>query len=361
MAPTLIYRPKPNHAPGPVMAPGPAWIPDFQARADLEDTFNIIIGLKSLSDIYDIRAGLALTDTYTILIGSSLVDVYDIERAVFKNLVDIYRIAVGPVSIEESYDIQAAKTLEDIYTILFGKSLVDLYNILIGTKSLIDQYNINLGKSLVDIFDIQILMGVGLVDVYNILVGPKSLEDHYIIFIGATLVDQYNIEAPEWGYWVIDTYDFAGHLRREPKSGFSGYDPQTTEWAVTGQRSLEMYDSGRKPLKWSGRLQFIDETTDEEFRQACVALDRDFQVYLGTSGRQYFGRTIKIIPAWIIHDLDLHAMYDVAIEMEEPFAWSGIGLGSTWNPGAATVPAESSLFHNIGEIDAEMGILFHEI
>jgi len=91
------------------MAPGPAWIPDFQARADLEDTFNIIIGLKSLSDIYDIRAGLALTDTYTILIGSSLVDVYDIERAVFKNLVDIYRIAVGPVSIEESYDIQVAK------------------------------------------------------------------------------------------------------------------------------------------------------------------------------------------------------------------------------------------------------------
>lgn len=354
MAPTLIYRPKPNHAPGPVMAPGPEWIADFQARADLVDTWNILLGSKTLLDAYDIQAGRALVDAYTIRAGAILIDVFDIERAVYKSLVDNYRIAAGPVALEDSYDIQAGAALEDVYKILIRPSLIDLYNIAIGAKSLIDQYRINIGQSLVDNYDIQITMDAGLVDRYDIQVGTKSLIDHYIIFVGARLVDHFDIEAPEWGYWMIGSYNFAGRLRREPKPGFSGYDPQTSEWAVVGRRDLEMHDTGRKPLTWSGRLQFIDEATDQEFRSACAGLDRDFQLFLGSSGRQYFGRTIKIIPAWTIHDFDLHAMYDVAIEMEEPYAFSGIGLGSSWNPGAVTVPAESDVFEHVGEADAEI-------
>jgi len=371
----IVYKPSTTQAPGTLMTPGtgpltkdvvdlynievsPASLLDIYdiliPAVGLVDVYNIQIPAVSLIDLFDIVINKSLADVYDTRVGESLVDVYDIERTVYKTLVDTYNIEAGPVSLVDVYGINISSSMVDVYDILLRKALVDVYNIEIASIPLVDIYDIQMVKALIDVYNIEITLSMGLVDVYNIEIGSKSLVDLYDIWVGKSFVDSYNIISTTYNYYYLDTFAFSSYLRQEPRSTFAGYSPEKSEWSKAGSRDLEFFNKGREPLRWSGRLLFLTEDKEALFRAACIALEGGYTAFLGSSDKMYHVASTHILPQWPIKRFDIANEYDVSLEFEEPWAWSGEGSGYAWTPGQVTVPAESSTYENQGDADAPL-------
>jgi len=371
----IVYQPSPTQAPGPLMCPGagpltkdvvdlynveagPVSLVDVHriciGAIGLVDLYNVLISYVQLADEYAIKINRPVVDAYDIHVGLSLVDLYNIDRAVFKTLVDLHNIEIGAVSLVDESDIHVAGAMVDLYDILLSKNVTDLYNIRVAAVPVVDVYDIRMAKALVDLYDIRIQLLAGLADLYNIKVASIPLVDLFDIEVGKYLVDSYNIISAAFNYYYLDTFAFSSYLRQSPLSTFSGYTPERTEWEKAGSRDLEFFDRGRKPLKWTGKLIFLTEDAEAHFREACIALDGGYTAFLGSSQKMYHVASTLIRPAWPIKRFDIANEYDISLEFEEPWAWAGEGEGYAWTPGQVTVPAESDTFENEGDADAPL-------
>lgn len=335
----IVYQPSTTQAPGTLMTPGTGPL-----TKDVVDLYNVEAGPVPIVDAFDIQ-----------IAAASLVDLYNIDRAVFKALVDLHNIEIGAVSLVDESDIHVAGAMVDLYDILLSKNVTDLYNIRVAAVPVVDVYDIRMAKALVDLYDIRIQLLAGLADLYNIKVASIPLVDLFDIEVGKYLVDSFNIISAAFNYYYLDTFAFSSYLRQSPLSTFSGYTPERTEWARAGARDLEFFDKGRKPLKWTGKLIFLTEDAEALFRAACIALDGGYTAFLGSSQMMYHVASTLIRPAWPIKRFDIANEYDISLEFEEPWAYGdGEDESYAWIPGQITVPRESSVFTNNGDADAPL-------